>query len=131
MVICSCVRVTKTPAVLPLASFLALHRHKTTKICWKLLKKQGETNKRRLFITQKHIHTHTHIYIYIYIFMYIYKGWLKSSKADQYNLLECNRIRFIFQHCSICCPHTFFHQCCSGWIPLVQNVIYSRYNFII
>ena len=33
------------------------------------------------------------------------EGQLKSSLADQDTLIECDQIRFIFQHCSLCDSH--------------------------
>ena len=38
--------------------------------------------------------------------MYIYKGWLKSSSADQDTLMECDQMILIFQHKLLCDPLT-------------------------
>ena len=35
----------------------------------------------------------------------VYESRLKSSQADQDTILECEKIRFIFQHRSSCEPH--------------------------
>ena len=37
----------------------------------------------------------------------VYEGWLKSSLADLDSLIQCDQMRFIFQHSSHCSPHTF------------------------
>ena len=43
----------------------------------------------------------------IYIYIYILERGLKSIQADQDKLTECDQI-FIFQHRSLCGPHTSF-----------------------
>ena len=35
----------------------------------------------------------------------VYEGWLKSLLADQDTLMECDKMRFTFQHSSTCSPH--------------------------
>ena len=44
---------------------------------------------------------------YISVFLLICDGWLKSSKADQDTLMECDQIWFIFQHHSSCSYRPF------------------------
>ena len=43
---------------------------------------------------------------YWFVFTIIYEGRLKSSLADQDTFVECDQMKFIFQHITPCGPHT-------------------------
>ena len=50
-----------------------------------------------------------------YLHLFFYEGWLKSLLADQDTLLECDGMRFIFQHSLHCRLHT-----CSIRVAVVE-----------
>ena len=41
----------------------------------------------------------------MYIYIYIYQGRLKGSKAEHNTIMECDQIRFIFQHSALFGSH--------------------------
>ena len=51
------------------------------------------------------VYTHTHTHIYIYIYIYINELQLKSSKADQDTIIQCEQMGFIFQYSPPWHPH--------------------------
>ena len=52
-------------------------------------------------------------------------------KRSAEKIMECDQMKFIFQHSPSWRSAHFFHWCCSAWIPLVKKVINSRYDLII
>ena len=62
-------------------------------------------------------------------YIYIYKGWLESSWADQDTFMECDQMRYIFQHCA---PSRTRTSSIGAWILLVKkviNIIFRSINF--
>ena len=52
-----------------------------------------------------------------------FKGWPRYSHG-----MRLNEFYFLINHSM---RSTHFNRCCSVWIPLVKNVIYSRYDITI